>query len=333
MEILLVGDVMIGRLINDLLKNERPAYIWGDTLPIFNQADLRVINLECVISDQGHPWDTTPKAFHFQSDAKNVAALKAAGINIVSLANNHTLDFQVEAMIDMLGILKSNDIGTSGAGRDLSEAKAPVFRKIDDLKVGFIAFSDNEPLWEANKNPGIYYLPVDINDKRAMDLSTLITKISRNVDFLIASIHWGPNWGYRPSPNHIPFARALVDAGVDLIFGHSCHVTQGIEIYRSAVIIYSAGDFIDDYAVDPVERNDRSFIFMVEADRHRVNRLKLYPTVIRDFQARLATGEERDQIAATMHNLCRDFNTDSTWNEPERYLEIAIKKPPLRSKS
>src|SRR5450759_4410297 len=93
LKLLLAGDVMLGRLVNEILEVELPAYPWGDTLPLFQDADVRLCNLESVISDRGTPWSATPKMFHFRSDAKNVAVLNAAHIDAVSLANNHVLDY------------------------------------------------------------------------------------------------------------------------------------------------------------------------------------------------------------------------------------------------
>src|SRR4030088_119816 len=105
MDLLLVGDVMLGRLVNQKLKHESPEYPWGDTLSLFSTADVRMCNLECVISDRGRPWSATPKMFHFRSDAKNVAVLKTAAIDVVSIANNHVLDFEYDAMFEMLTLL------------------------------------------------------------------------------------------------------------------------------------------------------------------------------------------------------------------------------------
>ena len=115
--LLLVGDVMLGRLVNEVLKVEPPAYPWGDTLPLFQQANVRLCNLECVISDGGTPWSATPKIFHFRSDAKNVAVLQAAHIDAVSLANNHILDFDVEGLLEMRHHLEHAGIHAAGAGR------------------------------------------------------------------------------------------------------------------------------------------------------------------------------------------------------------------------
>ncbi|MCL5783983.1 MAG: CapA family protein [Patescibacteria group bacterium] len=327
MKLLFIGDVMLGRLVNEVLKKESPEYPWGDTLDIFQQADYRICNLECVISDKGQPWTITPKAFHFRSDNKNIAVLEKARIDMVSLANNHVLDYEDEAMMDMLEILDDGGVAYAGAGMIFVEASAPTIltTQKEKLKIGLIAFTDNEPEWEASgdDDPGVFYVPVDLADKRAEYLMHQVQEAKKEANFLIVSAHWGPNWGHRPQPEHIPFAKALIDAGADLIFGHSAHVFQGIEIYKGKPILYSTGDFVDDYAVDEIERNDQSFIFEVEVDeKGGLRGIKLYPTVIRNMQARIAQEPELKDIVFKMIELCDEFNTKSTWLESEHCLEI-----------
>jgi poly-gamma-glutamate synthesis protein (capsule biosynthesis protein) len=314
---------MLGRLVNQTLKTAPPDYPWGNTLPVFQKADVRIANLECVISDRGNPWRATPKVFRFRSDAKNVDALRTAQINVVSIANNHTLDFEYEAMLDMTKILDEAGISHAGAGANLEEASGPALFERDEIKIGLIAFTDNEPDWEAtDQRPGIFYVPIDVEDVRARKLFEIVRHTQEEVDLLVVSAHWGPNWGYRPRQNHIPFGHALIDQGAHIVFGHSCHVFQGIEIYEGRPILYSSGDFIDDYAVDEIEKNDESFIFMVEMEAKKITKLHLYPSLIRNFQARLATRSEAPTIARKMKNLCAELNTPARWNEDEQRLEI-----------
>lgn len=315
---------MLGRLVNEFLKTQPSEYVWGDTLPIFKNADVRICNLECVISDFGQPWQAS-KVFHFRSDAKNVEVLKIAGIDPVSIANNHVLDFEYEALLEMMKILGENKINFAGAGVNIQEAMEPAICRIKGENIGLIAFTDSEPVWEASsQKPGIFYVPIDLDDKRAKDLFTIIQKTRDDVDFLIVSCHWGPNWGYTPPKNHIPFAHALIDAGADIIFGHSPHVFRGIEVYKNKLILYSCGNFIDDYAVDEIERNDQSFIFVIETNDNKLTKLLLYPTVIRNFHSLLAEDFEMEEIESKMQRLCMQFNTDALWQEKERKLEIRI---------
>lgn len=332
MKLLFVGDVMLGRLVNQALKTQPPEYPWGDTLPFFNQADLSFCNLESVVSDIGQPclpagraWSATPKAFHFRSDAKNIEVLKAAQIKAVSLANNHVLDFEYEAMFEMLKLLTSAEIAFAGAGATFTVASKPAFLKFNQQKLGFIAFTDNEPQWEsADLVPGIFYVPVNRKDRRAQQLAEIIRHAKKESDILVVSAHWGPNWGYAPPAEHPSFAHFLVDQGADIVFGHSAHVFRGIEIYRNKVIFYSTGNFIDDYAVDEIERNDQSFVFIIETKEDKIARLELYPTIIQNFQAQMAVGDEAEDIALKMQTLSAELGTPLEWQEKEKQLTFSL---------
>jgi poly-gamma-glutamate synthesis protein (capsule biosynthesis protein) len=335
MRLLFVGDIMLGRLVNEMLRDQSAEYPWGDTLSVFRGADFRMANLECVLSDCRTPWSAILKAFHFRSDSKNVAVLKAAGLAAVSLANNHTLDFGCEALFEMLKILEQYDIAYAGAGENDEKASRAAVIDQKGTKVGIIAFTDNEPEWEATgEKPGIFYVPLDVRDVRAQRLFHVVRQAREKVDLLVISAHWGPNWGYRPQPKHIPFAHALIDAGADIVHGHSCHVFQGIEIYKGRPILYSTGNFVDDYAVDEIERNDESFIFVVEITGGILKKLRLYPTVIENFQARLARGDQARAIADKMKKLSERFGTIFVWDKAKRCLSWGINRwPPLKPAS
>ena len=321
----MVGDVMLGRLVNEVLKEKTADYPWGDTLPLLRGADIRMCNLECAISDRGEAWSATPKPFHFRSDAKNVEVLRAANMNAVSLANNHALDYGYDALIDTLELLDGAAIHHAGAGRTLSEAEQPAIMKTGRGKVGIIAFTDNEPAWESTSaKPGVFYVPIEPRDRRAVHLLELITQTKNAVDLLIVSAHWGPNRGYEPPPEHVPFAHAMVDAGADVVFGHSGHVIRGIEIYRRRPILYCVGDFIDDYAVDFIERNDQSCVFALEGSSRGIGSVRAYPTKIQQCQAGLARGPEMVAVAHKMQSLCVGFDTSSRWKEAQGYLEVEM---------
>jgi len=320
---LFVGDVMLGRGVNAVLRAEGAEYPWGNTLSIFRSADLRIANLECAISDRGSPWPE--KEFTFRSDASNIGVLKAAGIDAVSLANNHSLDFGVDALSDTLTILDHAGIAHAGAGPDLAAAFTPGILTAGGAKIALVSFTDNEPQWEAGENrPGIAYVPVDFEEDRASRLFDTIRAARRAADIVIVAAHWGPNWGYEPPPPHIPFAHRMIDVGADVVFGHSGHVFRGIEIYGDCPIMYCAGNFIDDYAVDEDERNDESFIFLVELDGEGIRRLRLYPTVIADCQARMAEQRDAERIALKMARLCSKLGTSAHWDKREGRLEITV---------
>jgi poly-gamma-glutamate synthesis protein (capsule biosynthesis protein) len=295
---------------------------------VLAQADLRIANLECVLADDGRPWPG--KVFHFRSDTKNVACLTRAGIDLVSLANNHVLDYGTAAFEQMLGTLDRAGVRHAGAGLDADSARMPAVWRTGELTVGFIAVTDNEPGWEAGPgHPGVYYLPIDEidvvgpGDPRTTDLVRLVRETSRQVDLLIVSAHWGGNWGRAGPAAHRVLAHALIDAGAGVVFGHSPHIVRPVEVYRGRPVIYSAGDFIDDYAIDPVERNDQSFIFVLETEGAVLRSLRLHPTLIDGFQARLAGAGAR-AIARRLDQGNASFGTRSRWLVDQTCLEIPL---------
>ncbi len=172
LRLLFIGDVMLGRLVNDALERVGPEYPWGDTIPIFREADWRACNLECVYPI-GQALGITPKEFHFRSDAKNIAVLKAAGIDAVSLANNHTLDYEYDAMFEMLAILDRAHIAHAGAGANLAEALASAISNVKGTSIGLIAFTDNQAEWAAHSDAGVFYVPPEPEDERAQRLLRL----------------------------------------------------------------------------------------------------------------------------------------------------------------
>ena len=321
MLIALLGDVMLGRLVNDRLKAVPAEYPWGDTLPVLRSADVRIANLECVLAAEGEP--AQGKTFHFRSDPKNVESLRRAGIDLVSLANNHVLDFGPDAFREMLPLLDAAGILHAGAGMDAEAARRPAVLRAAGTTVGFIAFTDNQPDWEADHRPGVHYVPVGGDDRRTSALLDLVRRTRPRAGLLIVSAHWGANWGSAVPSGHRTLAHALVDAGADVVYGHSPHIFRGVEIYRNRPIIYSAGDFLDDYAVDPVERNDQSFIFLLDTDGTTHRALRLHPTLIVDFQARLAGAASRG-IAHRMQRLCAPLGTRGIWREQKGCLEITV---------
>src|ERR671916_2010580 len=156
----LTGDVMLGRGVNETLDASRPEGVWGDVLPLLHAADLRVINLECALTEHRRPWSRTPKVFHFRAGPPAVEVLRAARVDACSLANNHTLDFEERGLLDTLDHLEAAGIRYAGAGHNLEEAARPALVK---KGVALVAFTDNEPPFAAGPDkPGTNYLPVSL---------------------------------------------------------------------------------------------------------------------------------------------------------------------------
>ncbi|MHA6279109.1 CapA family protein [Salinimicrobium sp. CAU 1759] len=279
----LAGDVMTGRGIDQTLKYsvepvlyepyvkdawdylflaeresgelDLPAeyrYIWGDALRIWKERDphLKLINLETSITTNDEPW--TGKGIHYRMHPKNVELFAVADIDHCSLANNHVLDWGRKGLAETLNTLEEAKIAFSGAGKDEERASEPSIFHAEGKRILVYSYgapgSGIPPSWAAkNDRSGVNFL-ADFDEQQLEEVQKHISSYKKEGDIVILSIHWGPNWGYDIPPAHRRFAHALIEkAGVDVIFGHSSHHPMGMEVYKNKLIIYGAGDFINDY--------------------------------------------------------------------------------------
>jgi poly-gamma-glutamate synthesis protein (capsule biosynthesis protein) len=314
-----VGDVMLGRLVNEEIPGRPPDSFWGSALPVLRSADAVFANLECAITEHTRPWSRTPKVFHFRADPTALDVLRAGNIRYVSLANNHSLDFEEQGLLDTLQHLDAAGIQHGGAGRNLEGAMTPAMVEVAGLKVGVIALTDNEPPFAAGPDrPGTHYVEIRAKPEILRPVEDAAVRLRREgADLVVLSLHWGPNMAAVPRPRFRTFAREVLERGVDLIHGHSAHL-----------VLYDTGDFLDDYAVDPVLRNDWSFIFLVEADAAGLRRLRMVPVRLGLARVDLATGPEFEAIRHRMQVLSADFGTPV--ETTDEGLEVTIRRPQRR---
>ncbi len=302
------GDVMLGRGVNDVLLEKGALHCWGNALPLIRKADLFAINLECVISDKGSPWITTPKVFHFRAAPIAIETLKRGGVDYVSLANNHTLDYDVPAMLDMLDRLKKAEIAFAGAGQNLKEALEPAVIEKNGMKITFLSFTDNMPEWEASNSPGINYIPIQTDNKTMARVKESIALAKKKeADLIVFSAHWGPNMITYPSEQFVSFAHAVIDLGVDIFHGHSAHVFQGIEIYNGKPIFYDTGDFIDDYAIS--NYIDQQMIYFIHFKEKKLEKIGLFPVLLTYASVHIAPQNVFNAVAKRLQERSTPFGT------------------------
>ena len=307
-----IGDVMLGRGVNALIPFRSPEWFWGDVLPLLRSADAVFANLECAITTHRARWSKTPKVFYFRADPQAVEVLRAGNVRCVSLANNHTLDYDVPGLLDTLRYLDEAGIAYAGAGRTLQEAESPAILEVGGLRIGVVSATDNEPPFAAGPDrPGTNYLEIRTDPATLERVAGWIARARlAGAQLVVLSLHWGPNMVLIPPPSFRAFARAVTDLGVDVLHGHSAHVFQGVERRDRRLVLYDTGDFLDDYAVDPELRNDWSFVFCVDVrPEATLERLRMVPVRLRYARVDLARGAEWEAICARMEELCRMFDT------------------------
>jgi poly-gamma-glutamate capsule biosynthesis protein CapA/YwtB (metallophosphatase superfamily) len=306
-----VGDVMLGRGVNDRWVDSDPAGVWGSTLARLRALDGLVLNLECCLSDRGQRWPD--KGYYFRANpAFAVPALRAAGVAVVSLANNHALDFGERALADTRTHLADAGVAHAGAGPDRTDAFAPAVTDVGGLTVATIALTGRYQPFEATESgAGTAYVPLDssISGTREVVQRTVERADEYDPDLLVTTIHWGPNWETAPAPTQKTFARWLVEQGVDVVHGHSAHVLQGIEVYQGRPIIYDTGDFVDDYIHKETVHNKRSALFELVVTDGSLDRLRLVPTQIEDETAMLADETATEWVRETMRERSNPFGT------------------------
>jgi poly-gamma-glutamate capsule biosynthesis protein CapA/YwtB (metallophosphatase superfamily) len=304
------GDVMLGRTVARHIATHGRMAVWKDVLPALWSADLVLANLECALTRSSAEWrDGQRKAFYFRADPRAVEALTAAGIDFVSLANNHVLDFDVAGLRETIEVLDRAGIAHAGAGMDLASVERPARLIADGLRVAVIAYADHPEEWAATADrPGLRLIRV--GSETDLDrLAGSLAEAHQGADLVVLSLHWGPNMRDRPSMEFRAFARAAVEAGADIVWGHSAHVVQGVEFHRGHPILYDTGELVDDYAIDPDLRNDLGALFLVHVREATVDEVVLLPLSISDMRVGRATGEDRSWFVHRITSLCAELGT------------------------
>lgn len=242
-KIALAGDTMVGPAVGEALeRGSAQSFFSPAVVEAANEADLCILNLECCISARGQRWPAAGKQFFFRAPPRAVDILNHLGVDCVNLANNHSLDYGYNALLDTFEHLGSAGIHWVGAGPDLARARAPVVLQSGGFRLSVVGVADH---------PGDFAAGVDRPGTALADLrggipQWLVESLARArsaADAVLLSPHWGPNFSARPS-THVRSAGEVLGRQATLVAGHSAHVFHGVE--RN--VMYDLGDFLETYA-------------------------------------------------------------------------------------
>jgi poly-gamma-glutamate capsule biosynthesis protein CapA/YwtB (metallophosphatase superfamily) len=301
--IALAGDTMLGRGVAEKIAADPEADLFSDdVIDVFRDSDLAFLNLECCISTRGGRWPEPGKPFFFRAPPGAIRHLERLGVDCVTLANNHALDFGRDALLDTFGYLDAAGIEWAGGGRDGDRARRPVVVTTDDFRLAVLAVTDHPAGYAAGPDtPGVAYadLRADVPDWLLQSISVV------EADAVLVSPHWGPNMNPEPLDYVRGAAGRLVESGATIVAGHSAHVFQGV----SPPVLYDLGDFVDDYAIDPVLRNDLGLIFIVTIDGSELFSIEAVPLELDYCYTRLAEGDDARWIKERFASACDEFGT------------------------
>jgi len=346
LRIFLCGDVMTGRGVDQVLPHpgdpqlyerymdsalgyvalaERangpihrpvdPAYVWGEALGEWERRAplFKILNLETSVTVSD---DFEPKGVNYRMNPQNAASLAAASPDCCVLANNHVLDWGADGLAETLDVLQHLRIPAVGAGRSAAEAEAAA---ILDARPGariIVAASCTETSgvpdrWAAGPaRPGVNL--IEAGAAAVERLARTLETLRRPGDVVVASIHWGPNWGYEVPAAHRRFAHALIErADVSIVHGHSSHHPMAIEVHEGRLILYGCGDFLNDYeGISGYEafRSDLALMYFAEVERDgALARLEMVPLQIRKMRLSRPASSDLEWLQQRLDHECRRF--------------------------
>ena len=297
-----------------------PTWPWGEARAILDDISpqVRLVNLETTITADGAFAER--KAIHYRMHPDNLPSLKALRANVCALANNHILDFGVRGLTDTVATLTGAGIQGIGAGANLEVAHRPAVVTSHDghrVLIGSTATKSSgvPESWAAQDDrPGVWWIR-DPSERATADyVAAKVLAHRHDGDVAVVSVHWGSNWGYDVGLSEIQFAHRLIDAGIDVIHGHSSHHPRPIEIYRGKPILYGCGDVIDDYeGIGGHEsfRPDLRLLYVISTDpaEDHVGLVRMIPLRVRRMRLERVGHAEMEWLRATLEHISRRFNT------------------------
>lgn len=314
------GDVMIARWAH--LKAEKHGYRWFfEDIKDLLEADITLINLECVISSRGKPsFKDERNPYYYRARPEMINILVEGGVDVVTGANNHTGDYGEEAILEEMELLKNAGIEFVGIGKNIEEAKSPKFFKVGDTTIAIIGLDTTQYTSQATSTkPGTFWLSETEPDIIVNEIKEIVEKTKKVADLVFLTVHWGGNFTEKPTPSRRELAKRLIREGkVDGILGHSAHQFHGIEIIDGKPVIYDAGNLLFDYRGE--DWVHKSLLFRLHFDKRGVRWIELVPIKLlssKTVKAPLSIGEE---ILERIQKLSEEFGTKIIVSGNKGYL-------------
>lgn len=237
------GDVMTDRAVKSYAAQNGPDAVLAGIAPQMEAGDVAWVNLEGSLSTVGSPM--AGKDYTFEGSPAMAGALAGAGIDVVTVANNHAVDYGRSAFMSSIRNLEKAGVQVAGGGKDFGAAHSPaIVTTKDGVTIGFLGYSD--VIW-----PGFAATETEAGVAQAVtDMARVkkdVADVAKRVDYVVVGFHWGFEYEHYPIGQQTSEAHAVIDAGADLVIGHHPHVLQGFETYRGALIAYSLGDLVFDH--------------------------------------------------------------------------------------
>jgi poly-gamma-glutamate capsule biosynthesis protein CapA/YwtB (metallophosphatase superfamily) len=296
-ELVFVGDLLLSRTVEERMEVFGSQYPFQAVADVLRGADITIGNLEAPLTVRGDPLN---KRFVFRADPAHADGLAWAGFDLLSLANNHLLDFEVEGLSQTLETLEGRGISYVGAGLSYEEAHRPLIKQVKGKRIAFLSYAATR--WE-----GSYELPTTEMVSFA-DLSTITDEVRRAkqvADLVVVIMHVGTEYQVAPDAEQLAVSRTAIDAGASLVIGHHSHVVQSTVAYQNGLIVYGLGNFVFD--IDTVEGARQGAILRVLVGEAGVESADLVPVrIVDDVQPQLMAGEDGSPVVTPVFSTSLD---------------------------
>lgn len=298
-----VGDIMMGRNVGKVMDKKSDLYPFMNFITPFRKADIIFGNLESVLGDKREKLFFPEKPHNFIAPFRTADTLKKLGFNVLSMANNHSMDYGESPLLKSRKLLLEKGFSVFGAGKDMKEAREAAIRIVNGTRFGFIGYSNGHSnrVYATEERAGTapYQLEIILED---------IKSLRSKVDVLVVSLHWGIEYEQFPTENQRKVAHQLIDAGADIILGHHPHVMQGIEIYNGKLIVYSLGNFLFD---QKHKGTTKSFMLVMKFRNKKFLSAYVEPLNRFDsFYPKIAGGRDRQDILEELRKISEPLNSD-----------------------
>lgn len=294
-----VGDLLLGEYIQHYLQTEGVSYPYQQALFHLTSADITAGNLEMPITTASQPAEN--KTYVFKGEPKSLEGLVDAGFDVVSLANNHTLDHGVTGLQDTMKHLDEYGIAHIGAGNNAEEAYAPFIREVNGIKVAYVATSRvlPETTWKANR----YDAGLAESYDPTQTLNS-IAELEETANITVVLVHWGLERAETPDENQLKLAKMYIDAGADLVIGSHPHVLQGFQQYKDKWIAYSLGNFV--FSANPKEKQAQTGVLTATCGVDASCELQFAPMKVVNAQPTPVEGSVASEMLKYLEKISPD---------------------------
>ena len=304
--IVAVGDIMLSGSAKPFLRKKGYDYSFDDLVlsKLIKNADVAFANLECPVTKKGAAYKD--KKFVFRSDPSSIKAIRKAGFNMLSLANNHIMDCGEEGLSSTINYCLKSGMVCSGAGADITQAYKAGILKRKGVTYGLLSYSMTYPeeFWATSVGAGAAY-----GEKSAVIED--IQKTRKEADVVIVSFHWGAELAENPKAYQVAMAHLAIDSGADVVFGHHPHVPQPVEIYKGKPVFYSLGNYaFGSYS----KKTPISFAARIVLEKNRILSVRIFPVITDNYEVKFkpacAMNNRAKEIILYLDEISQAFGTE-----------------------